>query len=81
MPNDIDHALKGKARMVLTDERSVGLLSTGERIAVGFVLDRADLFPRDYSMLDAFVRLGPEWTAAALRVQRAGFECGEEAHE
>ena len=80
MANSIDHALKGKARMVLADERAVGVLSTGERIAVAFVLDRSDLLPRDYTMLDAFNRLGSEWTEAAVRVQRAGLECEEVAH-
>lgn len=80
MANFIDHALKSKARMVLADEGAIGVLSTGERIAVAFVLDRSDLFPRDCSMLDAIDRLGPEWIAAALRVQRAGLTCEEAAH-
>ena len=53
MRNCIDHALKGRARQVVQDERSIGVLSTGERIAVALILDRADLLPRDYTMLDA----------------------------
>ena len=35
---------------------------------------------RDYTMLDAYNRLGPELTEAALRVQRAGLHCEETAH-
>ena len=80
MANCIDHALKGKARRVIRDENSIGVLSTGERIAVALILDRADLLPRDYTMLDAVDRLGAEWTEAALRVQRAGLQCEETAH-
>jgi hypothetical protein len=80
MPKSIENALKGKARMVLADERAIGVLSTGERIAVAFILDRSDLFPHGYSMLDAFNRLESEYTEAALRVQRAGLDCEEVAH-
>jgi hypothetical protein len=78
--NSIDHALKGKARMVLTDESSIGKLSAGEQVIVALILDRADLLPRDYTMLDAYNRIGPELTEAALRVQRAGLQCEETAH-
>jgi hypothetical protein len=74
------HALKGQARRVMVHERVIDLLSPDERIAVAFVLDRADLFPRDFTMLDAVDRLGPEWIEVALRVQRAGLQCEEAAH-
>ena len=80
MDSCIDHALRGKARVVLADEAAIGVLSTGERIAVAFILDRADLFPHGYTMLDAFDRLESEWKAAALRVQRTGLQCEEAAH-
>lgn len=80
MANCIDHALKSKARMVLADERSIGVLSAGEQVVVALILDRADLLPRDYTMLDAFDRLGPELAEAAVRVQRAGLQCEEAAH-
>ncbi len=81
MRSDVDHALKGFARMVRADERRIGVLSTGERIAVALVLDRTDLFPHGgYTVLEAVDRLGREWTAAAFRVQRAGLECEESAH-
>jgi hypothetical protein len=80
MAASTDHALKGQARRVLIDERVIDLLAISERLAVAFVLDRADLFPRDYTMLDAVERLGPEWIEVALRVQRAGLQCEEAAH-
>jgi len=76
----IDHALKAKALRVLTDESSIGELSAGERVIVALILDRSDLLPRDYTMLDAYNRLGPELAEAALRVQRAGLQCEETAH-
>jgi len=78
--NSIENALRGKARVVLADESAIGVLSTGERIAVALILDRPDLFPHGYTMLDAFNRLESEWTEAALRVQRAGLVCEEVAH-
>lgn len=57
------------AKAVIADESVHGVLSTGERLAVAFVLDRPDLLEA-YSMLEAIERLGPEWTRAALFVQR-----------
>jgi hypothetical protein len=32
--NSVDHALKGKARMVLADENSISVLSAGEQVIV-----------------------------------------------
>ncbi len=60
--------------MVEADESRFGVLSTGERIAVALVLDRPDLVRWWGTMLDAVDRLGPEWTRAALRVQRYGWD-------
>jgi hypothetical protein len=76
----IESTLKVKARMVLADERAIGVLSTGEQVIVALILDRSDLLPHDYTMLDAFDRVGPELAEAAVRVQRAGLECEETAH-
>jgi hypothetical protein len=57
---------------VETDEGIIGVLPTGEQLAVALVLDRKDLLDRwGYSMLEAVARLGPEWTSAALAVQRS----------
>ena len=64
-----------KVQMVAHDARSFGVLSTGERIAVALVLDRYDLLQKTWgSMLEAVHRLGPEWTLAALRIQRQGWQ-------
>lgn len=74
---DIDVAerhIRSKVQMVVADETLFGVLSTGERLAVAFVLDRYDLIQRAWgTMAEAVHRLGPEWTAAALRVQRNGW--------
>jgi hypothetical protein len=64
--------IREKVRAVARDESTFGVLSTGEKIAVAMVLDRSDLLST--TMLEALHRLGPEWTAAALRVQRDGWE-------
>ena len=64
-----------KVRMFLADESRFGVLSTGERIAVAVVLDRYDLLQRAWGTIaEAVDRLGPVWTAAALRVQRHGWQ-------
>ncbi len=65
--------IRSKVGMVVADEPQFGVLSTGERSAVALVLERYDLLQRAWgSMLTSIDRLGPEWTKAALRVQRNG---------
>jgi hypothetical protein len=66
--------IRAKLRMVLANEANFGVLSTGERIAVAMVLNRFDLVSDYGSILEAIHRLNQEWTQAALRVQRHGFE-------
>lgn len=56
---------------VRADEGRIGVFSMGERIAVALVLDRRDLLPKGYTMLEAIERLGPDWTRAARLVQQA----------
>lgn len=71
----IAHDIRQRVSSVLGDERRFGVFSTGEKIAVALVLDRRDLLAEvngGYTMLEAVERLGPEWTAAALQVQREG---------
>lgn len=59
-------------------ERSTNTMSTGERLAVQFVLDRTNPKTTGYtSVLEAVNRLGTEWTAAALKVQREMAGAGE----
>jgi len=72
--SEVEEHIRAKVRMVTTDARSFGVLSTGERIAVALVLDRYDLLDFWGSMLEAVERLGVEWTRAALRVQRDGWD-------
>ena len=66
--------IRAKLQMVLANEANFGVLSTGERIAVAMVLNRFDLVSKYGSILEAIDRLNQEWTQAALRVQRHGFE-------
>jgi hypothetical protein len=69
----IESLIRTKVCMVDFDKSRFGLLSTG-RIAVALVLDRPDLLKFWGTMLDAVDRLGPEWTRAAPRVQRDGWD-------
>jgi hypothetical protein len=67
--------IREKVRMVVANEADFSVLSTGERIAVAVVLDRIDLLQRAWGTIaEAIYRLGPEWTRAALHVQRMGWE-------
>lgn len=67
-------SIRTKVRMIVADETLFGILSSGERIAVALVLDRYDLLQRAWGTIAESVhRLGPEWTEAALRVQRGGW--------
>ena len=66
--------IRAKVKMVVADETTFGVLSTGERIAVALVLERSDLLQRAWGpVLESIDRLGPLWTDAALRVQRHGW--------
>jgi hypothetical protein len=66
--------IRAKVKMVVADETTFGVLSTGERIAVALVLERYDLLQRVWGpVLESIDRLGPVWTDAALRVQRRGW--------
>jgi hypothetical protein len=66
--------IRAKVKMVVADETTFGVLSTGERIAVALVLERYDLLQRAWGpVLESIDRLGPVWTDAALRVQRRGW--------
>jgi hypothetical protein len=73
--SDAEVQIRNKVRLVLADEANFSLLSSGERIAVALVLDRYDLLQRAWgTMAEAVHRLGREWTEAALRVQRHGWD-------
>ena len=50
---------------------NIGLLSTGEAIAVAMVLNDAELLPEGYATwAEAACRLGEDWLSAAVTVQR-----------
>lgn len=67
--------IRAKVRLVLADETQFGVLSTAERIAVALVLDRYDLLQRAWGTIaECVYRLGEQWTKAALRVQRDGWD-------
>ncbi len=67
--------IRAKVRMVVAEEALFGVLSTGEKIAVAFVLDRYDLLQRAWGAIpESAHRLGPKWTEAALCVQRNGWQ-------
>src|SRR5437879_4715192 len=66
--------IRAKMKMVAADETTLGLLSTGERIAVALILERHDLLGQAWGhVLESVDRLGPLWTEAALRVHRHGW--------
>jgi hypothetical protein len=59
---------------VAADERSFGVLSTGEKVGVALVLNRTDLIADYGTILDAVDRLGSEWLTAAILLARDGYE-------
>jgi hypothetical protein len=67
----ITDQIRTKVERVVEDEDSFRVLSTGEKIAVAMVLNRHDLLDQAWgSILECVHRLGPEWTDAALYIQR-----------
>jgi hypothetical protein len=49
--------------------------STGEKVAIALVLNRADwLAGMGYTLAEAVERTGPEWVTLLLPVQRALFD-------
>ena len=61
------------ARMAEKSPDSVGVLSTGERCAVGLLCNRADFLPGNYTFLEAVARLEGDWLAACIEVDRQGW--------
>ena len=74
--DDAEAHIRRNVQSVVMDEHNFGVLSSGEKLAVALVLNRYDLLERAWgTMLAALDRLrSPEWTKAALRVQRLGWE-------
>ena len=64
-----------QVRMVVADDADIGQLSTGERIAVAFVLNRPDLLEQYWgsnarvpSIVSASTRLAPPCASSATAV-------------
>jgi hypothetical protein len=66
--------IRHKVRVVLADESAFAALSTGEKLAVAFVLERYEWVKDWGTMLEAAHRLGMDWLEAALYVQRNGWQ-------
>ena len=70
---ELESSIERMARMVRKRPAQRGVLSTGEFLAVAFVLDRPSWIRQSgYTMLSAMDRLGDEWYRAALAVQKSG---------
>ena len=70
-----EREIRTKVRLVVADEDVFDVLSNTGKIAVALVLDRFDLLTDcSSSILEAIDRLGPEWTQAAIAVQRRGWD-------
>jgi urease accessory protein UreE len=71
MNAEVERRIAALVAEVEKNQKRIRMFSTGEQIAVALVLDRSELFPHGgYTMLEAVERLGPNWTRAALLVQR-----------
>lgn len=69
---EVGRSIGRKVEMVETDPATFGVLSTGEKLAVALVLDRADLLARmDYTILQAVERVGNDWLKSAIIVAKA----------
>lgn len=71
--NEIEYRhFLGKARAVKLGGRDAwSVLSTGEKVAVALVLNRADwLAEKDYTLAEAIDRTGPEWLAMIPNIAR-----------
>jgi hypothetical protein len=72
MNAEVERRIAALVAEVEKNHNRIRMFSTGEQIAVALVLDRSELFPHGgYTILEAVERLGPNWTRAALLVQRS----------
>jgi hypothetical protein len=70
---DTSRRIRTMVRDVTRDNAYLGVLSTGEQCAVCLVLDRPDWAEKHFgTLLECANRVGPEWLAACLFVQRNG---------
>jgi hypothetical protein len=67
--SDFDHLMSKVRQAKLVGDYLT--MSTGEKVAVAIVLNRADwLKELDYTMAEAFDRVGPDWWPLLLKAQR-----------
>jgi len=79
---DAEGHIRRNVQSVVVDEGTFRVFSGGEKIAVALVLNRYDLLERAWgTMLSCVDRLCPEWTEAALRMQRLAWVVGETEFE
>lgn len=70
---DLGAALRSKCRAVEADDGIIGVYSTGEVCAVALIMNRMDLLPQGYTALHAVDRIGENWFAMCLSIQRNGW--------
>lgn len=74
VPMHHDHALACIQRLArrIADGERPGVLSTAEKIAVGFLYSRVDWMPEEYrtDLLGAFDRLAEDWMRALREAHR-----------
>lgn len=70
---DLAAALRSKCRAVEADDRIIGVYSMGEICAVALIMNRMELLPQGYTALDAVDRIGENWFAFCLSIQRDGW--------
>ena len=69
MSAEVERRIAAMVEEVEKNQKRLRVFSTGEQIAVALVLDRS-LSSRRLHNPRGVERLGPDWTRAALRVQR-----------
>lgn len=71
MAAQYEHLLRKSQEAKRGGQESWSVQSTGEKVAVALVLNRADwLAQMDYSIAEAIDRSGPEWVAIIPQVAR-----------
>lgn len=75
VPETPEKAVRRTAERYLTSRRSVGVMSTGETLAIAYLFDKPSLLV-DWTLLGAIDRIGPEWWAAIQIVHGELYEAG-----
>jgi len=71
MAAQYDHLLRKSQEAKRGGQEAWAVQSTGEKVAVALVLNRADWLAQiDYTIAEAIARSGPEWVAIVPKVAR-----------